>query len=56
MATVEQASRADRIIRIDAEVYAGLQQIAQGFETPNDVLRRMLELAPKVRRRRNNTP
>jgi negative regulator of replication initiation len=31
-------------IRIDAEVYSYLAKYAKGFESPNDVLRRLLKI------------
>jgi hypothetical protein len=41
---------ATKQIRIDEEVRAALAERAQNFETPNEVLRRLLELPPKPRR------
>jgi predicted CopG family antitoxin len=36
-----------KTIRIDLEVHAALAAQAKGFETRNDVIRRLLGLAPK---------
>lgn len=41
-------------IRIDAEVFAVLQELSAPGETPNTVLRRLLELPEVAQGRRSN--
>jgi hypothetical protein len=42
-------------LEIDPDVYKVLEIKAQGFETPNDVLRRLLGLGQKTERRNHDT-
>ena len=44
-----------RVIRIDAEVYARLRELAAGFEPPNVVLRRVLGIDPNDENRSEST-
>lgn len=36
-----------KVVRIDNEVWTKLAELAEGFETPNAVIRRLLGLPPK---------
>ena len=42
---------ADKLIKIDREVYQKLKEIAGGFETPNHVLRRILGMPKSTTKR-----
>lgn len=35
-----------KVVRVDADVFARLQQLAEPGENPNNVLRRLFDLAP----------
>lgn len=45
-----------KVIRIDNEVYDKLKNKSEGFESPNNVLRRLLGLQPRPRTGKKRTP
>ncbi len=43
--------KADKLIRIDRQVYEALRQRGDGFDSPNNVLRKLFGMEPNKRGR-----